>query len=239
MPLNTVAMSTYIKQHKVRRSWWNRLLLRKASSQQWALLLRCDQLLLSNFIRCIDGDLSALIIKGNPPQAEIAEAWANIYSEYIDLNAGNEPEYVLLLQRDVTLLHSHISETESAIYILSILPYFKQEAADILSANGYVYPWDKEDVNNNIQFYEIVNNRLSARRLQYDNKTKELRNIIEGRNENSTTPEYFDIILDNLAAWRKISVIHPDEITVKQFVIMLRSYIRFIDSRKEKEADNG
>lgn len=233
-------MSTYIKQHKAPQSWLNRLLSRKASSLRWELSRRCDQLLLSNFFLCLfESDLTALIIKGNPPQADLAEAWANIYSEYIDLNSGTEPDYVLLLQRDITLLHGHISETESAIYILAILPHFKQEAADILSANGYIYPWDKEDVSNNVQFYEIISNRLSAKRLSYDNKNKEIDNIIESRKQGAVTREYFDTILDNLAAWRKVAVIHPHEVTVKQFVVMLKNYIRFIDARKGKEDDNG
>jgi hypothetical protein len=211
-----------------------------ASSPRWELSLRCDQLLLSNFKRClIHGDLSALVIKGNPPQADIVQAWANIYSEYIDLSAGTEKDYALQLEADLTLLFSHISDTETCTYILSILPHFKQEAADILYGYGYKYPWNKEDVTQNKKYYDIINNRLASKRMNYTNKEKELKNILKVREGGTFNDEYFDSMLDTLASWRKVAVIHDTEITVMQFIIMLRNYVKYVDSLKAKEDKYG
>ncbi len=186
----------------------------------YRLYRTCDETPLSVFIKCVvDGDLSALIIEGSPAVEDLAEAWAMLYGEYLDLINSGEHKYVLSLQKEIAILDNEIQMIELCLYVLTI--GYVEEIDEFLKTLD-VYT-DLDPLNPSYyQKIKAANDSLAQRRMELKIKTNEYQNYLKN-NETRTevTRRYFTKTLLDIAKHRGIATIKPANITVEEYAIML------------------
>lgn len=197
----------------------------KKESSQSELYRSCRELPLDRFITCIvDCDLNALVNYGHHTEADIAEAWANIYAEYIDLNADNESRYLSDLQKDISILRAEINIIDSILVCLSIC-YSKQlhehleknyDISVILEPGNYI---------KNIQSLQSARAYLAPMQLELDMKEKEYIEYINSRKDETINRDYFSRMLRALARFNRVVTIRAKDITVEEFVYMIKDLI--------------
>lgn len=198
---------------------------------------KCEDCPLNVFIEClVEGNLKSLIISGEPTSEELAIAWAEIYSEYCDLNADNEQMYILTLQKEIILLNHEITEVETVIYFLSpvMLPYSKDKKSELLSIiqkYDYDFKLDESALDYTEQL-EVIVNSLAPKKLQLLMKTRELDTYVAEKQNDSIDKNYFKKWLRILATFQKCVIIRPKDITVEDFVLMIKE---FYDYHTQKE----
>jgi hypothetical protein len=249
MPSIMKRMFLYIAMKMAGLSWKKPKPESSASNQPAAWYHHCGHCPLDRFKTCLfGGDLSALTISGNPAIEDLAEAWGNIYSEYLDLNNDNETIYLLQLQKEISLLTDLKIEVESALYFLSLalLPgmqfIFREELVDILRAREFDYPFYLNNPDEYSQSLEAVTNQLSPYRLRLEMHTKEYQDYIASKSNETVDTNYFDRMLTRMARFRRVMVIRAAEITVKEFVMMIQDYLEYIKSKQktlEPDGDEG
>lgn len=225
-------MSSSSKRPKAGSLWSRLLRARKALSPQEVLYQNLD-LPLSVFIRCVvHGDLSALIIRdvngnvvGQPSEVDIAQAWSNIYSQYLDANNDSQVSYIIQLQKDISLLTSHVIEVEGAIFYLGILHH--DGLVKILKDNGYDYTGD----------LEIVSNQLSMKRQQLESKVKEYKDYQDAHANDEINESYFLKTLVRLAKYQGVALIRTKDISVIEFVTLLKDYIEYVNANNKQLQD--
>lgn len=218
-------MSSFIKRLKDGLIWQRKQPDQSASSQRGELYTDL-KLPLNIFIRClVHSDLSGLVIKGNPTSEQIAIAWAGIYSQYIDLNSENETIYILELQWSIICLTSHISETETCIYFLQ--DTYHSGLVGILEKNGYkLHP---EYTNDHLQ---IIQNKLARKKLELQVKIREYDSYIESHKNDEVSERYFITTLLRLAKYQGVAIIRSKDISVEEFVMLLKDYLHSIKQQQ-------
>ena len=84
------------------------------------LIQSCSELPLSIFIRCLlHHDYSGLVLKGNPNEGKIVNAWENIYQEYIELSDNQYFKKLIALYKDIGELQSRIYAVELGLFLLA------------------------------------------------------------------------------------------------------------------------
>lgn len=72
-----------------------------------------DMLPLSNFVDCmVDGNLSALIISGFPPEDELKAAWENIQAEYAERVGTHEYKLYVSMYKEVSQLRITLDQID-------------------------------------------------------------------------------------------------------------------------------
>jgi hypothetical protein len=239
-------MFSYIKRKMGGLLWKKIKPANSASNQQAEWYRTCSQCPLDKFIRClVDGDLSALIIRGNPSLPDLAEAWANIYAEYLDLNDDNETAYILLLQRDIALEQLAIIEVSTALNFLAtaILDkhehFFHPSLIDVLRRHDIDFPFDLKNREEYAQSIEFTLNRINSMQHLLEVKVKELDSYMADKSNNTIDALYFDRTLVRLARFRHCAVIRASEITVKEFVLMLKDFLDYMKVKTQKLPIDG
>ena len=217
-----------------------------ASTQPAAWYQSCSQCPLDRFITClVDSDLSALVISGNPSLGDLAEAWGNIYAEYLDLNNDNETIYLLQLQKEIGLLTEIKIEVETAIQFLSmaLLPnmeyMFREDLVKILRDRDFDYPFDLANPQQYLQSLEAIDSRLSPFRLRLELNVKEYKDYLKSKGDQTVDKTYFNKMLTRIARFRRLTVIRATEITVYEFVMMVQDYLEYINSQQKTLEPDG
>lgn len=213
--------------------------MKTASNHQPALYHHCNQLPFDKFLRClIDGDLSALVIKGNHSQGELAELWANIYYEYVSLIDEPETKYFILLQRDVALLFDEITTVETNLYFLSpiMMPYSIDHRDQLVKGiNDYGYKLKIDFTTDYSDAIQAVEFKLAPKKQKLANKEKELSEYVNSKEGQEVNREYFTKILIRLSKYQGYPI-RENSITVSEYVSLLKDYVAYIESSKnEKE----
>ena len=215
-----------------RSTWQNNQPGNSELPRPWELYCRCDKLPLELFERCfIDSDLTALVIKGSPPSEEIASAWADVYSEWLDLNENTDGVYALTLQKEIILLGTVIAECETAIYCLSII--YDDRLVKVLTDNNIRCSIDPNNMNSYVGELEKCNNQLASLKFQKEMKESEYNDLVNSKQQNSVPKNYFDKWLTVIARFRRIAVIRKSEVTVKEFCMMRNDYIDYHKNIKQ------
>lgn len=165
-----------------------------------------------------------------PKIEDLAEAWSNIYAEYCDLNEDNQTIYLLHLQREIALLSITLSECEPCLYFLSFI--YHEGLVEKLKEYHYDYPFnpaDQQQYNNSL---EAIYNRLSPLRLKLENAKKEYEQYLKSRITENISEDYFDKMLIRLSRFYRI-LLRAQEITVREFVLMLKEYLEYIQAKKQ------
>jgi hypothetical protein len=197
-----------------------------------------ENLSLDKFISCIcEQKLECLVIEGSPPQSELLECWANLYSQYLDASEDSETLYIFQLQKEILLLRQKISEVENCIYFLSII--YHQGLVDIIRRNGFAV---KLNPQNQTQYQSDINKikgRLALLKLNLENKEHELDSYRKGRQAETIDKMYFNKILARLAVYKRVVVIRTKEIMTLEFVYMLKDYLQHIQSHSKTIDQDG
>jgi hypothetical protein len=190
----------------------------------------CEDCPLSVFMLCLKHDNSKYLhIKGTVNSEELTLAWANLFSEFIDLSQDNEQMYILHLQREIQLLSVEITEVETTVYFLQPACLFlsgdseREVLVNVLREYDYPCEFDFTDPNYPDRL-EVVMNLLSSKKLKFQMKAKELNDYIEERGSDSFDENYFYRQLSRLAKFQRVAVIRPKDITVLEFIILDKEY---------------
>jgi hypothetical protein len=109
-------------------------------------------------IDCIcNGNLRRLIIEGEPSQAELEEAWDNLYIEYCDL-VGNSKG--LRMARDIKFLEAKLSSCLMCLYDLKTT--YSPDCIKILHEYGYRRKFDYNDPESYTTDIKAVEVQLGA-----------------------------------------------------------------------------
>lgn len=169
--------------------------------------------------------------------AELSEAWANIYAQYIERNQGNESKYIYQLQADIVLLHDETMRVEAGVEILKQMKLFDQEEIDVVATTlrkrGYDYPFNVDDpevFDNNLM---MCTNRIANRKFKLQAKEKELTDYLASRKNDTIDETYFDRWMTRLSRFMHLRLRKPDT-TVDEFLLMLQEYL---DDVKAKQSE--
>ena len=218
-------MFSYIKKLMAPFHTWLNPQPDKKESSQSGLYRSCRELPLDRFITCIvDGDLNSLVNYGYHTEADIAEAWANIYAEYIDLNADNESRYLSDLQKDISILRSEITIIDSILVCLSIC--YSKQLHEHLEKNYDIYViLEPGNYIKNIQSLQSARAYLAPMQLELDMKEKEYIEYINSRKNETISRDYFSRMLRALARFNRVVTIRAKDITVEELVYMIKDLI--------------
>lgn len=205
-------------------STWSRKRLSKRESNRQVELYQDLSLPLDKFIKClVKGDLPQLIIAGNPTTEELSDAWMRIYNMYLDENSNNEVEYIVQLQKQISILTQHVIEVQGCIVFLSYM--FHEGLVEILKSNGYK---DKVTEENHVMMAEIINNKLSLKRFTLDGKEKELKDYLEKHKDDEVDEKYFTRTLLRLGKFMGVHL-KARELTVLEFVTLSKEYYEWVN----------
>jgi hypothetical protein len=193
---------------------------------------------LSNFIRAlVHSDLTALVVKGTPTTEATVDAWASIYSQWLDTSYESETIYVLQLQSEVVLLTSHVSEVETCLYFLATT--YHEGLLGVLRNNGYQLP---EDFDNELEWLnglQRIHNQLAMRKQALAGKVKEYDAYVAAHAKDEVTEKYFTTTLLRLAKYQGVAIIRSADITTAEFVSLLQDYIAYNKSRAGEGEEDG
>jgi hypothetical protein len=221
-----------ILKSKVRGSLWNAAIDSRPTDISGNMCYySCSLLPLNLFIQCIpDDDISALIISGHPPDDQLHEAAAGIYSEYLELNKMNEQWYILLLKRDIGGLNFTITAVGHSLYFMSFEP--QKALADVIIGQGFKYTYSSEIIQTNIAEVDVIQQCLSEMKKEVQEKQKELDDYIECRKRDTFPISYFNNMLIRLSDNQGYSI-RAKNITVIEFLKMVNNYL------EEKKVKKG
>lgn len=203
------------------------------ASNQAAVLFLDLSLPLDRFIKCVvKGDLQALIISGNPTELQITQAWSNIYYAYIDLNNDNEIKYVIQLQKKISLLRNHVIEVEGCLLFLA--EGYHKDLVRILRENGYKYDIDPDNTKPAL---EIIRNEFSLKKMSLESSQKEYDDYIEAHKNDDVSETFFIKMLIRLAKYQGVAIIKTRDISVYEFVMLMRDYMEWIDIHNREIED--
>jgi len=199
----------------------------------------CSELSFDRFIACsVRGEYEQLIKKGNFSQADLIEVWSNIQLEYIDLIEDVETMYIAQLERDIRLLHYHISTVETTCYLLSII--YDDQLVKCLKDFGYNYDFAPDNPKKNENSLGAISNRLSKPRLDFEIKTNEYTELTKNRSSNEKpTEKYFKSLLSKLARFQHQSFIRPKDIMTDEFCLLFREFVEDNNQQKKAIEANG
>lgn len=221
-------MSSFFRLLKDGSIWLRKLPGRLESPR--TQLYRDLSLPLNLFIRAlVHSDLSALVISGHPKSEDLALAWASIYNQYLDLSAESETMYILQIRREITLLKSHISETEACVMFLRTV--YHKDLVRILNSNGYKdnIPEDDEE---RISVLVTIENKLPQKKLALAGRQKEYDDYLEAHKNDEVTEAYFTRTLIRLAKYQGVAIIRAKDITVMEFIELMKEYVEYVNTIK-------
>lgn len=172
--------------------------------------------------------------------AELAEAWANIYSQYIEQNQSAETKYVFQLEWEIVRLNEEIQRIETGLEILRSMVMFEQRDVDIVSTQlrkyGYAYSFDVDNPDGYQADIEHCMNRLSVKRYKMQTREKELEDFNRSRKDNTIDENYFATWIRRLTKYLGFRM-RKDETTVEEFIGYTRDYLDEIRAHN-REIDN-
>lgn len=161
------------------------------SFKQQVLCFDSCELPLWNFVQVVTkGELSPLIIEGNPSDEQLIAAWDSIFTEYCDIMASKGQTYVLHIQREIKHIESKLTIMQLCIDRLQISYY--EPAIEVLKEYGFDYPYTPESM-----FEDLTNTIAEAQYLivQKEVKQAEYQKYLEGqKGEIASEQDYIDIL---------------------------------------------
>lgn len=173
------------------------------------------------FVACIvDSDLSGLLIEGSATDADLMEAWSNLYAQYVDLLGDAETEYTLYLQRDIALLTHKITAIECALNILAI----RHEDLVVIALKDFGIDTSQLYIGNHKYAQELkrISIQLARFRLELKEKENELAER-DGDDKEPVTKAYFTKILSRLSKYQGYPL-RINELTIGEFAAHLKEY---------------
>lgn len=199
----------------------------------YSLYLSCDHLPLDKFIRCIcDSDLQALVISGNVPLHILADAWADIFYEYLDMQQHNHSRYKIELIRDITKLQARLFRVETILYCLRIM--YHPDIHAQLAALEIEVKLNPHDSAEYLETLNAIHSRSREWAIDIKLKQAELESLDEhGKDSGTIGKTYFTSVLAKIATYKRVPVIRTTEIMVTEFCAMYEEWIDYLQSQSQ------
>lgn len=195
----------------------------------------CEDLPLNLYIRCqVDNDLTALVIEGNPEEAELLDAWGKITEEYYERADEALDTHSVGLYMEVQSLTIKIEVIQESISVLK--KYYCPELIDILKGHGFEIKGD-ETSEEYISRLEKVSKRSKSLLLTLQDKFSQLERLKKSKKEgDKITRKYYGKLLAYLSKFVEYRI-DKNVTTVNEFADILNMYI--VSSEQIKEMENG
>lgn len=206
----------------------NKARSRKPALSRYGLYLTCSELPLERFIRCLCNEEYSLLVRtGTAPEHILQQAWEKIYCEYVELDGSTHTLYLNQLRRDLMLIGCKIDRVITIVNVLDLAPN-EQMIAELKELR----PPFKYNYKDMVQYRKDLVGTihwLAPWRLEYSKLEKEL-DVLLKANEGGAkiNRSYFDNALARLSKYNRYQV-HANNLTVREFVIMLQQYLEFVD----------
>jgi hypothetical protein len=202
------------------------------SKQSCLIYSDISKLPLSRFIDCsVDGDISALIIEGEPSQDELQAAWAQILEQYSEAVGDNEQKAMLSLFKEINRLQVNIDQVYLLVGAMKsyYVKLFAKELNKILNTSLSFDPQNQEAYENALK---RCLSRCKAWELQKELKMSQylaLQKKFDGLASKQSREYYSDILiaLSNSAGY-EIS----EEISVYKFCKRLKQLKKSMEAKK-------
>jgi hypothetical protein len=192
----------------------------------------CSQLPLDRFIDIlVNKNLRALVISGRPALEDIAEAWANIYAEYIDLNEDAESLYILILEKEIAVLQTVINEIETGLRILHVM--YDKRVVKIVEDNGIDMNLNLKNQSEYFKGLESAKRRMGFMKTQLRMKEKELAEYLAGKEGEEVNEKYFRRWLIRLSRFMGYHL-RAKDITVADFVDAMKECLEYHNTNNKK-----
>jgi hypothetical protein len=205
------------------------------NSISWSLYRSIYELPLSKYIDCIvDGNLSALIREGYPPEQDIILAWNTIMEQ--DSAAAGDAEYHLYfsLFKRIAILTTDLNAVHKLVEILSFMYHepLAKELNLLLKTNFKFNAANQEEyqslLKRCINRSKAMKIELDMKIIQYEEMEKKL-----VKNEKPTR-EYFFNILISLSDHAGYDI-RAENITVYEYRERLRRLKKYAENLKSKK----
>lgn len=189
------------------------------------------------FLECLyDQDYGGLIISGTPTDAQLQEAWRNIYRQYHELMSEEGDSGNILVEKikEIQALNAKIILIDSIVKCLSML--YDKQLIDVIKAFGI--PCRIEILDDNEVVKKKLKNVVAHAKLmiiEMKQAQQELDMMQKDQTQTAGVEFYYDI-LSSISEYKGFNV-PVNGITVIQFV---RDYKRVKEySIKVKRKQNG
>lgn len=193
------------------------------ATKPYKLITSIEVLSVDRFITCVcDGNLDVLVLSGEAPLAEKAEAWGNLYAQYLDVLGDTETLYILNLQRETQLLEFKITTAEAIIPILRMV--FVHQLATDLKTLGFKtksLSMGNPGYDHNLQQIE---SRLVHLRLKHKEKAQELDQYYKDQSTETVSRQFFTRQLQRLSKYQGYPL-RPKSMMVTEYVEILKDYL--------------
>ncbi len=193
---------------------------------------------LSRFIDVVvDGDLTALVISGEPSEADLLAALENITVEYNDAMSADNPKELrkVGLMKGVTIIEARAAALEEMLKLLALyrVDQFIKEINRVLQCSLKFSAEDPAEYDRDLKRAQT---RLKGLRLRAKIDTDKLEAFAteaEKGNPMKADRQFFERVLINLSDHAKIEL-SADRITVFQFTERVRRYNKYFETQKSK-----
>lgn len=216
-------MWSFIRKARSGTSLPQSMLLKPAFSTGGKWFSSISELLLSRFINClVDGDLSQLIIEGNPAIQSLALAWKIIYEEFSEGMADREGLHRIKLQAKINRAEFDYDLIQLCVKRLSLAysPHILETLKQHIRVTGEFNPEDQNAYFNDLQ---VILTR-SRTMLQKIDEMKAEYAILSSREGNQAAPtkQHFDTLIAQVSLFAKFHI-QKQAITVGEFIEYYRS----------------
>ena len=191
--------------------------------KRWSLYYRCDELLLCRFIKCLNGDLSALKKVRFVPKTWVNEAWTLINEEYAREIDNDKYVEITRSLKDIYRDTLRLMVADSCVQIL--VNKYSENAVGILRNIGYKYKFDPSNKDSYIRDLTRVmkNLKMLSLELETNKKSYNARTTVK-----ATTKEHVTETLVSLSRFMQFRI-DPGKTTVKEYVNMMNQYKKEIE----------
>lgn len=157
----------------------------------------CDNievLSLDKFITCITtNDLSPLIISGQPASNILFKSWMKVLSDYYTLINNTEAKHYITMVSKIEAINTKREHVEALISCLE--DRYHIEIIEELSAWGYNYQWNKDDLEKDINKVKgnLANEKVTVARLQLEYEKSQKRAVGEKPTRKAFEDTIFEI----------------------------------------------
>lgn len=171
----------------------------------------CSKLPLDCFIDClVDGDLTALIISGNPTEKELSDAWEHIFLEYCELTSSVSHNASFGLLKEINDLKAKIIIVNNTVEYLSIR--WDADLVNILNQLSLNCTLKSEDE----QYQKKLRGVLARSKQWYTRLETAKKELEESHKSNKIERSYFDEMLNAMSTMNKYQV-DSRTLTVSRF----------------------
>jgi len=182
----------------------------------------CSELPLFNFIKIVvHDDLSWLYSERKSllnRNIDLQPLWGDIFAEYTAISNNTQSKHVFALTKEITVINNKLFIIQSAVNYLS--KNYDKRLCDMLRKMGFMYPFTKESLQNDLKLTISSAKRLVIRKQEAEDDYSKLNTS----DKKVTEDDFYGLVtqISRFVAFR----INPKETTVTEFVKYINAFNR-------------